>query len=294
MVKVTSIGHLTLATPDIERQAEHYKDVVGLGEVGRTADEIYLACPQDACSIVLRRAATAACAKLALRVPADTDLAAVEKDLKDLGITPQAASDPVPGIARALTFSGPCGLVFEVVNERPQSAVSVDKGIVPNRLGHVAFVVNDIQEAVRFLEEGLGFRISDWMGDFFAFMRCGPDHHTVNFIKGDATRMHHHAFEARDFSHIKDTCDLLGAKRIPLIWGPGRHGIGHNIFTYHYNPDQQIVEVYTELDQMSDESKGYFDPRPWHEDNPQRPKVWTPGPFTSNIWGIPTPEKFRQ
>ena len=94
--------------------------------------------------------------------------------------------------------------------------------------------------------------------------------------------------------HIKTACDLLGSQKIQLIWGPGRHGVGHNIFIYHLTPDGQIMELYTELDQMSDEASGAFDPRPWHEDNPQRPKVWQPGISASNIWGIPTPQLFRE
>jgi hypothetical protein len=35
---------------------------------------------------------------------------------------------------------------------------------------------------------------------------------------------------------------------------------------------------------MHDEELGFFEPRPWHQDRPQRPKVWgddTP----SNWWG---------
>jgi hypothetical protein len=35
---------------------------------------------------------------------------------------------------------------------------------------------------------------------------------------------------------------------------------------------------------MYDEELGFFEPRPWHQDRPQRPKVWgddTP----SNWWG---------
>ena len=34
----------------------------------------------------------------------------------------------------------------------------------------------------------LGFRISDWIGDFFVFMRCNADHHSVNFISGKNSR----------------------------------------------------------------------------------------------------------
>ena len=76
-----------------------------------------------------------------------------------------------------------------------------------------------------------------------------------------------------------------------MIWGPGRHLIGHNVFTYHHNPDGQIVELYTELDQMKDEELGYFEPRPWHQDQPQRPKVW-PMNTLSNYWGAGPPPGF--
>ena len=39
-----------------------------------------------------------------------------------------------------------------------------------------------------------------------------------------------------------------------------------------------------ELDQVNEEL-GYFEPRPWHRDNPQRPKVWAKDPAASNLWG---------
>ena len=75
-----------------------------------------------------------------------------------------------------------------------------------------------------------------------------------------------------------------------LVWGPGRHGPGHNIYTYHYNPDGFTIEMFTELDTMSNEANGYFDPRPWHTDMPQRPKVWDPvSVATRNMWGISKP-----
>jgi len=166
--------------------------------------------------------------------------------------------------------------------------------IGPRKLGHVAFKVADVQKATDFFTDILGFRVSDWMGDFFSFLRCGPDHHTVNFLRNPNEKMHHIAFELADIGAIQRACDFLGRRRIALIWGPGRHGPGHNVFTYHYDPDGQIVELFTEIDQMSDESQGFFDPRPWHEDSPQRPKVWEPGLFTSNIWGVPSPPSFRE
>ena len=86
--------------------------------------------------------------------------------------------------------------------------------------------------------------------------------------------------------------DFLGAKNINLSWGPGRHGPGHNIYTYHRNPDDQIIEMFTELDKMLDESLGYFDPRPWHRDTPQRPKTWNR--VDATIWGLPPLPEYRR
>jgi catechol 2,3-dioxygenase-like lactoylglutathione lyase family enzyme len=165
-------------------------------------------------------------------------------------------------------------------------------GIGPIKLGHLAFVVPEPKEYAAFYTRVLGFRVSDWIQDWFVFMRCGPDHHTVNFVRGKRTQMHHIAFELKDWAHIQAACDFLGGKNIPIIWGPGRHGPGHNVYTYHRNPDDQIVEMFTELDKMLDESLGYFDPRPWHRDRPQAPKVWT---MPTDIWGPPpTQDYLRQ
>jgi catechol 2,3-dioxygenase-like lactoylglutathione lyase family enzyme len=160
-------------------------------------------------------------------------------------------------------------------------------GIGPLKLGHIAFFTPDIQRTVAFYGKVLGFRVSDWIGDFFCFMRCNTDHHTVNFFTGPNVKLHHIAFELKDFMHLQNSCEVMGQRKVPIIWGPLRHGPGHNIATYHRNPDEQVVEFFCELDQMKDEELGYFDPRPWHHDTPQRPKLWTPGKTT--VWG-PTPE----
>jgi hypothetical protein len=133
----------------------------------------------------------------------------------------------------------------------------------------------------------MGFRVSDWNGDFFVFMRCNPDHHSVNFLRGKRTRMHHIAFEVRDFSAVEQGCDVLSHHHIPIIWGPLRHGPGHNVSIYHRNPDQHVIEFFAELDQILDEELGYFDPRPWHADRPQRPKVWSRESRALAGWGPP-------
>jgi hypothetical protein len=48
-----------------------------------------------------------------------------------------------------------------------------------------------------------------------------------------------------------------------------------------------IVEFYAELEQMKSEELGYFEPRRWHEDRPQQPKVWKREDGGAMAWGVP-------
>jgi catechol 2,3-dioxygenase-like lactoylglutathione lyase family enzyme len=156
-------------------------------------------------------------------------------------------------------------------------------GIMPQKFGHIAYRCPDVQGVVKFYCDVLGFRVSDWRGDYFAFLRCSPDHHTVNFLRGASTVISHLAFEVRDWSDIKRACDLLARSNIKVTWGPIRHIIGHNIAIYHKNPDGVVIEFFCDLDQIHDEELGRFEPRPWYQDRPQRPKVWD-NETPSNWW----------
>ena len=73
-----------------------------------------------------------------------------------------------------------------------------------------------------------------------------------------------------------------------LHWGPGRHGPGHNLFTYHRDPDGHVIELFTQIDVVHDESKGYWEPRPWHEEYPMYPKTWQVDLATVNQWAPST------
>ena len=245
-------------------------------------------------AVQLEKGATPRCARIALQAAAETDMStALRRGLEAEGVRSEMRADPSPGIAQAITFADPKGTIVEVFTAATPLARKAPAGIGPIKLGHLAFCVDDCKAYADFYGRVLGFRVSDWIEDWFVFMRCGPDHHTVNFVRGKTTQMHHIAFELKDWAQVQTACDFLGGRDIDIIWGPGRHGPGHNVFTYHRNPDDQIVELFTEMDKMLDESFGYFDPRPWHRDRPQRPKVWQGMP--RDIWGPPpTKDYIRQ
>src|SRR5215831_2151806 len=285
MIQVRRLGHATLTTPDLDRAIDYYAEIVGLRLIERGAQRAVLATRQGLEAIALERGPPAL-ARLSFQVAPGSDLAALARGLKEAGIKTERRSEISPGVADAIVFDDPKGTGIEIFSDY----VFADEdrrpaGIATLKLGHVAYRVKDVQQVVKFYTDLLGFRVSDWRDDTFAFLRCGPDHHSVNFVVDDVPQLHHIAFEVKDWPEIQRAAEWLAKNDIRLVWGPGRHIIGHNIAIYHRNADKVRVEFFTEMDQMKDEALGYFDPRPWHQDRPQRPKVWGPDTLR-NYWGF--------
>jgi catechol 2,3-dioxygenase-like lactoylglutathione lyase family enzyme len=285
MLDIKRAGHSTLTTPDIERTLDHFTRIVGLSVAAREKNRVILATKSGLESIVLERGSAGDAPRLSLQTTPGSDPGEVVSRLQKAGVKSERQSDITPGIKEAVVFTDPKGTVIEIFSDF-EFAPRDDNfnGVMPLKLGHIAYTCPDVQSIVKFYCDVLGFRVSDWRGDFFAFLRCSRDHHTVNFLRDQKTGIHHIAFEVRDWTDIKRASDFLAQSNVHLTWGPLRHIIGHNIAIYHKNPDGVVIEFYCELDQMYDEQLGFFEPRPWHQDRPQRPKVWGDGTL-SNWWG---------
>ncbi len=295
MIRVHKIAHASYEMPDLVQQTEYYTDILGLTLTARDKDAVYLANTVDHHSVVLRKGDQAKCTRIGFQIAPDEDLEAFAKQTEAQGVKVTRKKDSEPSISEMLSFEDPKGTVMEVFKRDAfVHQKFATKGVVPHKLGHVAFHCEDVQTTTKFYTDVLGFRVSDWMADFFVFLRCGPDHHTLNLMGTGSNRHFHTAFEVCDWSQLQTSCDFLSANGYRILWGPGRHGIGHNLFAYHRSPNGLITELFAEMDQMQDESLGYFAPRPWHRDNPQVPKVWPKDPSASNLWGPGPPEEMMQ
>ena len=294
MIKPRRVGHATFETPDLDKALEYWTGVNGLKLVQRDKDRAYLASKIGLLTIALERGSEENLKRIAFEMAPDADFADLAKALAADGIKSEVRSDSLPGVGKVLAFADPKGTTIELFTEWSYLGTHHQVyGAGPLKLGHIAYVVTDPQAIADFYCRVLGFRVSDWIEDFFVFLRCNPDHHTVNFIRGPKPKMHHIAFELKDFAHMQNACEILGQRKIPINWGPVRHGPGHNVAIYHRNADDQNVEFYIELDQMKDEDLGYFDPRPWHHDFPQRPKVWD-RKVAPALWGPLPMADFRR
>jgi len=285
MVKVKRVGHSTLVTPDLERMIDYFTRIVGLTLAAREKNRAILATKSGLEAIVLESGSMVEAPRLSFQITPGSDLDEILSRLRQAGIKGEKRSNVTPGIGEAIAFEDPKGTTLEIFSDFSFAGEDdTFDGVMPQKFGHVAYKCPDVQGVVKFYCDVLGFKVSDWRGDFFAFLRCSRDHHTVNFLHDANTAISHLAFEVRDWAEIKRACDLLARSDIQLTWGPIRHIIGHNIAIYHKNPDGVVIEFFCDMDQMFDEELGYFEPRPWHQDCPQRPKVWSEK-TPSNWWG---------
>lgn len=283
-------GFYQVRTPDVERMVHYYEDALGFAVTERSATGAFLTTSTDHHCVVVEQGEPDGRAALGFEVAGD--LADVARDLKAIGIAAELRHDAQPGIDAALVIDEHgSGTPLHLYSAQAPSGEPSSLGIRPVKLGHVASYVEDLEGTQSFYTDVLGFRWSDIIGDFFTFLRCNTDHHAINLMR--STKKHglfHVAYEMRDIVHLKNTLDHLAQREIRLEWGPGRHGAGHNIFTYHRDPDGNLVELFTELDIVPDEGSALFLPRPWHETWPQGPKVWDPGVEAANKWGPVDPE----
>lgn len=293
MIEVLKIGHAEFAVRDLSRMCDYYRDVIGLAVTERREDVAYLSTTVDHHAIVLRQGGETRLTRLAFQVaPAETrDLVG---HLAAHGLPAETRTDDEPGIDRLVRTQNPDGVAVDLYADfETRTHAGSRCGVAPLKLSHVAALCPDVERTRRFYADALGFRFSDAIGDFFYFLRCGADHHTINLISGKRAGLQHVAFELDDAVHVGSSADVLARHGVETLWGPLRHGAGHNLALYHLDPEGQIVEFCAELDRMSNEGLGYFDPRPWHEDRPQRPKRWTDPRAGAVVWGqFPPPERF--
>ncbi len=293
MIPAKRLRHLTLGVADLDRQLDYYRDVIGLAEIGREPGRVFLASEAGQLTIVLETAPEQGLARLAFDLPPQAEIDAVARALSAAGLPAERCSDAAPGCPTVLRSQDGDGRAIELHfalhchdNRQPLP------GIAPLKLGHLACYAPDPAATAQFYTGQLGFRVSDWIEDRFVFLRCNHEHHAVNFTRGPDARMHHMAFELRDAGHMHRAADILGGQKVTILWGPVRHGPGHNVAMYHRDPEGNAIELFYGLDSMTDEQLGFWDPRPWHRDRPQRPKVWTGLP--RDVWGLPPSQAFLE
>ena len=149
-------------------------------------------------------------------------------------------------------FNGPGEL--SRVNRR-SSAIAAQRSSAPRRVGHVVFGSPDVAASADFYRRGIGMKLSDTVGGGLGqFLRCSPDHHNLLLLPAPVPCMNHYAVECNDADAIgRLGMEVVGERPDASVFGVGRHIIGSNIFWYLLDPAGGMFELFTDMDQITDD-----------------------------------------
>jgi catechol 2,3-dioxygenase len=143
------------------------------------------------------------------------------------------------------------------------------------RLQHFVVATDQCRLMRDFYVDVLGFQIADEVyrddGEVTAaFLNSGDEHHAFAVFQAPEKRFDHQAFEVRDWNDIRDWADHLSDMGVLIDWGPGRHGIGNNLFIMIADPDGNWFEYSAEIENLVPD---------------RQPGRWKHEPRTLNLWG---------
>jgi len=285
MLNLTHLRHISLFTPNFEEQVQFYEEIWGLDVVERDNDNIYLRGAGPEHHILhLRNSDQRGVHHIAFGLvdKKAVDEAAIYLKENNIKVVQEPGYLDEAGKGYGLRF-----VDFE--NRCIELSAWVETNTVewshkhdtnPLFLNHIVFNTADIDRAVEFYTNLLGFKVSDWSEDQMCFLRCNKNHHSIAFNRAEHASVNHIAYEVNNVDELMRGIARVRSYEYKEIWGPGRHGPGDNVFCYFQDPGGFVMEYTCYILNIEDEEK--YDA-----------KVWKRTPRLSDRWGVagpPTPE----
>jgi len=305
-VGVLRLSHVDITVTDLDLACAYYTKVIGMIEVGRTADSVYLKCWDeiDHHSLRLTYAPRVGFGLMSFKVTSDDDLAELEQAVSRYGFPVQRTSRGASvGQGESIRFETPSGHEMELVREVQKVGGSLPKlnprpfvvdaqiqdTIAPPRMDHVLVTAEEVGEATRFYSGVLGFRVTEQLLDgnghqIGTWMERSHSPHDLAVVAGPNGGLHHFAYWLDDWDHIRSAADILAYNGISVDVGPTRHGITRGSTIYFFDPLGTRNEVFT----------GGYRPDPdfptitWTQDNAGRAIFYYEGELNERFMKVHT------
>jgi catechol 2,3-dioxygenase len=278
-----ALGYVAFQVPDLDAAVSEAQMVHGLRVTHSDRGVAYLSSNDRYFELILKASPRAGFDRIGLEATNEASFDLLRERLSAAEVKYSEVQQPHPGIAKALRFTAPFGHLFELHTPADKLSESFypTVGTRPRCLSHALLKVEDISRVEDFLTEVLSFRVSDRaLNGEIVWLRCSPVHHTINLTLGP-NGLHHYAWEVEDWSDFKRLADTLRGHQRQLVWGPGRHGPGKNLFTYHADTTGTLVEYFTDILRVENEETYQW-------------KDWSDISEWNNVWGPLPPANFRE
>jgi catechol 2,3-dioxygenase-like lactoylglutathione lyase family enzyme len=256
-IRLKRLSHVAIGVGDLVRQAEFYANILGLEVVEQSSQHLYFRAAGSHHHVLELITPYSGLHHASFEVADDDELdRAVDILLKQgIPIILGPERELEPGVGRLLRFRDPEGNTIELVSEvgdlRDGYGARVFK---PLSLNHVVLFAGDLGKQQRFYEGVLGMRVSDAVPEFMTFLRCNPNHHSFGFVALPQRGVQHAAFDLSGRAELSEAIIYLGDGGFKQVDGPGRHGPGNMLFSYFEDPERNLLELCTEIQQIDEAS----------------------------------------
>lgn len=256
-------SYMSLNVQDLDACVKDAIDVAGLQLVERTDVRAILSSGSKHAELVLHRAAKNAARCVGLEAPNAGSVDRASIKIREAGLRVLSEQPSLDCIARSVTFATSEGHVIEVHTPMPETQRRryPGPGIHPKGICHVNLAARDPWTVYVELGKVIGLRLSErTVNNELIWLRAADGrHHTVGIAKSAKTGLHHFAWEFGQFTDFMRLGDLLDSVDRTMVWGPGRHGAGDNLFTYYIDPAGFLVECSSEMEVINEGAD--FQPR---------------------------------
>lgn len=263
-------GHVMLRVLDMEASLFHYKELIGLQETGRDdKGRVYLKGwdEHDHHSVVLIEADAPGMDHMAFKVLNVDALADFEKRLEAYGCeVKRIPAGEQLATGQRIRFEIPTGHQIELYAEKERVGNGLPdtnpdvwpdglKGMHPTRFDHCLVWGDDVKGSTELFTRVLGFSLTEQIvskkgpdGQLLgAFLSCSNKPHDIAFIHADGKNWFHHvSFWLNSWDEVRVAADIIAKNKVPVEYGPGRHGITRGLTIYFFDPSGNRNEVFSE------------------------------------------------
>jgi len=230
----------------------------GAEEAGVAADgSVFLKMDRRQWRLAVHPAETPGLAYLGFELPLESDLEAAMESISKRGVAIRAGTAEeleARSVGDLAVFEDPAGHRLElfcrpIVDQPMNSTREIEFLTGSLGMGHVVLYVSEIEPALDFYRDVLGFKRSDYMqfgpnGMGIHFLRCTRRHHSLALLQvGPPSGVQHLMFESTSIDGVGKALDRALAAGVTISSNLGRHRNDKTVSFYMKGPSGFDIEI---------------------------------------------------